>query len=935
MRQYALLIVLCVSTMLFAQERWDEDCQLAESNYEYWQDSVSGTGVSYFCWVEEYEEDFRIKIQGAGTDQELIWAEPVVQDGITELPHNIQICLDEAANIYIYWSDNNDLDSLRMEYLQKVSSTGELLWGAEGRIIDLPFSNVDIFCDQAGGLYCNTSNYYYQRYWHIDDNGEIMTGWEDGIQPVEHGSLKYAVTGSGGLALFKELEDIEQPGRYFQVISAEGEYLYPGEGIFCGTCTSYKGEMLKLDDEEYLLVWINEGEILGNKFADDGLVFAEPVLLGEEAGGNNFRSVLCQGEFYYLCLDNYDEDFCRLWKYDENWQLINSGFDLAYEYDLDYVQVKPNGNVILGEPVDMSVALIEYNAFGELISPQGGWITMLDHYQYRGKFSGDILGNTYISRAVADETGQIGFYLQVLDNQSELLFPDEGLFICQNREIYPEDCRIFLLGDKTAYCWIENTTFVKRIMIQYVDNEGNKLLSEGGLQVLDNDSYNGSFQIIDGDENCALIVEKSQDDWFSDEYAYLHQVIFDDEPWLMWGEDGIDVTDLNGGNLNVIPQGDNSYLINWKHNGDTYAQLLVNGEFILEDDHSLGLDQGTIISITDKYCTYIHGNDILLIRWDENFEPVWDSPVWLTGVGYFDSGHFDYIQDGNLLKYWVSYEGPSVGQFTWRIKRQIITPDGEKLLGVFAPIVHDNGEEEVRDFFYVEEPEQIGVICFNVDDLLLEFMTISGEMITEDPLDFPELAGRVISDVYAQNSMLMIETFFNEAGNSLLGLSVYDLEGNSIESLPGTEFGIPYYPFSEISTDEYGIYYCWRVWHLVGSNPNQSLGCDIYAQEISLPVNGNGIDQIPSAEMKLKAYPNPFNPEVKISWQLAEIDEESKLAVFNIKGQKVREYNVSTKAGQIIWDGKDASSKQCASGVYLLRLQSGKEKQSAKLLMLK
>jgi hypothetical protein len=49
----------------------------------------------------------------------------------------------------------------------------------------------------------------------------------------------------------------------------------------------------------------------------------------------------------------------------------------------------------------------------------------------------------------------------------------------------------------------------------------------------------------------------------------------------------------------------------------------------------------------------------------------------------------------------------------------------------------------------------------------------------------------------------------------------------------------------------------------------------------------------------------------------------------------VREYAVNTKTGEITRDGRDVSQKQYASGVYLLKVQSGDEKQGVKVLMLK
>jgi hypothetical protein len=139
------------------------------------------------------------------------------------------------------------------------------------------------------------------------------------------------------------------------------------------------------------------------------------------------------------------------------------------------------------------------------------------------------------------------------------------------------------------------------------------------------------------------------------------------------------------------------------------------------------------------------------------------------------------------------------------------------------------------------------VICGEDNELLVKYMTTSGEMISDEFITFDELNGRYFSNIYTQQSMLMVKTQYHvEPYSDLTGICVYDLEGNSVEGLPGAEFGIPREDFSDICTDENGIYYCWRMRHLEDSHYNVSDGYDAYAQEISIPINGNVIDQLPS-----------------------------------------------------------------------------------------
>ena len=71
-------------------------------------------------------------------------------------------------------------------------------------------------------------------------------------------------------------------------------------------------------------------------------------------------------------------------------------------------------------------------------------------------------------------------------------------------------------------------------------------------------------------------------------------------------------------------------------------------------------------------------------------------------------------------------------------------------------------------------------------------------------------------------------------------------------------------------------------------------------------------------------YPNPFNPETQISFQIAK-DSHVSMNVYNIKGQLVKSLvNENMKSGShtITWHGKDNSGRTASSGVYFFRLSN-------------
>lgn len=98
-------------------------------------------------------------------------------------------------------------------------------------------------------------------------------------------------------------------------------------------------------------------------------------------------------------------------------------------------------------------------------------------------------------------------------------------------------------------------------------------------------------------------------------------------------------------------------------------------------------------------------------------------------------------------------------------------------------------------------------------------------------------------------------------------------------------------------------------------------------------------DVIPAFKLtELKGnYPNPFNPETTISYSLAEAGH-TRLDIYNLKGQLVR-CLVSSQmmAGdhEVVWNGRDDHNRAVSSGMYLIRLSTGKHISTKKMIMMK
>ena len=88
-------------------------------------------------------------------------------------------------------------------------------------------------------------------------------------------------------------------------------------------------------------------------------------------------------------------------------------------------------------------------------------------------------------------------------------------------------------------------------------------------------------------------------------------------------------------------------------------------------------------------------------------------------------------------------------------------------------------------------------------------------------------------------------------------------------------------------------------------------------------------------------YPNPFNPETTIRYQLAEESWVS-LSVYNLLGEEVKrlvDENQPAGAHSIRWDGRDSYGKQVAGGIYVTKIEtvgsSGRFVQSRKMILIK
>jgi subtilisin family serine protease len=96
-------------------------------------------------------------------------------------------------------------------------------------------------------------------------------------------------------------------------------------------------------------------------------------------------------------------------------------------------------------------------------------------------------------------------------------------------------------------------------------------------------------------------------------------------------------------------------------------------------------------------------------------------------------------------------------------------------------------------------------------------------------------------------------------------------------------------------------------------------------------------EELPIRFELYKNYPNPFNPETIIRFDISKLTDV-RLEIFNVLGQKIKTLiNERKKPGnyRTRWNGTDNSEKIVSSGIYIYRLKAGDFVANRKMILIK
>ena len=101
-------------------------------------------------------------------------------------------------------------------------------------------------------------------------------------------------------------------------------------------------------------------------------------------------------------------------------------------------------------------------------------------------------------------------------------------------------------------------------------------------------------------------------------------------------------------------------------------------------------------------------------------------------------------------------------------------------------------------------------------------------------------------------------------------------------------------------------------------------------------------ERLPEYTQLLPNYPNPFNPETWIPFELGQ-DSKVSVTIYDLAGTPVRNISVGyleagryvSKSRAIYWDGRTDTGERVASGIYLYQIQVGDYTDIRKMVILK
>jgi hypothetical protein len=904
---------------------------------------ATSDGNAIIAWID-FELDtynggvFAQKINPQG---ELLWDSCIPLCTADGIQISLNIVPDNDGGAYIIWQDHRD--GTVSIYGVHIDEDGDNYpgWPENGLALASGSgdqSNHTFWEDGQGGAilaYVNNDAYTDIHVKRILSDGEIA--WFEVLAEGEqqHGSVRMSPFGSNAFG-FAYLDRITGSDNvHVQALDIDGNFLWTESiPVYPGYSSQLNPRVAAAADGNFIVVWedyrmgtsdlyVQKFDIAGNTLWDnDGM-----LLVSAAQDQKNPRIEPDASGGCYVVWD--DARAGGHPEIDIYMQHVSAAGNLSWEVD------------------GRAVALIPGETFAPLIKPTA------DHL--------------FVSWGDG-RTGSIGIYFQTYDLAGNQLLTDNGVQVYWGLSGDAEALRVVPNGEYIYVIWKDTryAHFGDQIKVQKIDSGGNIHFEENGISVVA--SHSGTrqdkIQAIAHHNGGLVLSWTEQPSEFV--LAYTQAIDADGNP--LWGDQGLrtSTNDLWYGqdNPHVSYDGNGAYMVGWDETDMTSpdliwprnlrAQKVVNGQRVWDDEGVL-LAYQTDNDLADHHLQSVVGSYFVWLRSDNEIYVKLLDEDGNVADGWDDYGNLVCVESSTrtAVKSIMTPEGLLV---TWQDRRngtsgiygQLVSEEGDMLWqenGI--PLAdYDNDQSIIslvydQGYFYLTWRD--ARINPSLQDVGMQKFDMNGNPLWGDPSPY------VVTNDIEQNSPSMTvignrllvtwENIYGEAGSNIHSQIVDIQSGNTLWNPDGIilcdaekrQYSSTVVPF----TNGFG-FAAWRD----GRSSGKEDIIGIFAQKVDTNfINVSDDTLVPLSHLQLRGnYPNPFNPETKISFDMLRNDHVS-LRIYNVRGQLVRTMidNEFLERGShfAVWKGTDNNNKAVGSGVYFYQLQGENSNQVRKMLLLK
>ncbi len=995
-----ILILFAINSFAQIQWSTEKAIRQGENIEWYRSSAEMTDGSVVYVWSDTRFGDRDVWAQRMDDNGNKMWSDvATLVNGEINRQEDPVVIRSSDNGLIIAWVDFRYEDSGDV-FIQKLNENGELLWAEEGVQLCTAENiqiSLNIVPDDDGGAYViwidnrNTggSDIYGT---HVDADGNIVAGWDvDGKAIVnaagEQNQHTFWQDGEGGaIALWHDTRDANNENIYMQRIAADGSMLWGENGTILvdAANTQEKPKITPDGTGNFIVAWRDKrddgfGDIYAQRIDLDGNLLWSPEIsvysgdgvqknprVTEDSEGGAFivwedgRNEIAQ-EYKDLYMQKLATDGSKIWQ--------NDGLPVALELN-DQINPRLKGDDEGGVWLVWEDCRFENHPYGDiftqhfdssgnpLFAENGEIVCSISGFQFSPVVR---ISNSKIFFMWGDNrTGSTALYYQVMTENGNVQLTADGELIfyglsgnALNHSMLPNDDEQIILWRDTR-----DSNAGIQIYMQVLNSDGSFGLIEDGEPITVSSGYDQeNYEALITDDGIIAACWEENREGFKQIFA---QAVDTENNYLWSSASGIQVGEsyAQQEKCNISfrnNNGTNEFYIGWEDFTDFMdsrisAQKIVNGNLAWDDAGVVIADRignDELTDVTENYFIWqsvgYNNENIFCKLVDENGN---------TAAGWPDEGLEVCMADGRqengkgiilpegILVIWDDFRNGDLD-----IYGQLISPDGNILWDTDGiPLLAHTNDQNINNFLFMEDNGffmiwedfrsgshyDVYMQKYNEDGVQL-WMTDGVEVAADTTYD-------QVSPYFTSNGtefMVFWEDYQNEDQSNLYA-QYLDSSGNLMWPEQGFLVNNAIRNQNQPIANSYGDH-SYVIWQDTRSSGKTDI-YNVYAQKLNYePVFSEDNVIQPEKNALLQNYPNPFNPTTTIKFSLQDRDLEAlKLEIYNIKGQLVKKFAITSEQNSVLWNGKDNYDRSVGSGIYFYRLKAKEfESETRKMILMK